>query len=103
MFTVTGLTLFFTPTIYWTIKTSDKDLLSLGRQELLMTPNPTQVVTILRLFEVKDKNHLVQIGTGEGKSIILGVASIIFALLDYEHPFSIDADNFFEQALGLTS
>ena len=54
-------------------------------KEFLFQPNPVQIISIARIFgcdsESKDiDNHLVQIGTGEGKSIILAVISCIMAL-----------------------
>jgi preprotein translocase subunit SecA len=60
-------------------------------------PHVTQVLSLLVLFDmhvsaaaqqsntllIKLSNRLIQIKTGQGKSIILGIASTIFALLGY--------------------
>jgi len=56
----------------------------------LLIPHPAQIIAIFEIFcfdtkkSDKLKNNMVQVGTGEGKSIILGLSSIIFALLGYE-------------------
>ena len=58
-------------------------------KEALMKPHPIQVISILRLLGYDQdfkgegntlKNHLIQIGTGEGKSVTLAATSIFFAL-----------------------
>jgi len=52
--------------------------------------HPAQIIAIFQTFCLETKksenicNNMIQIGTGEGKSIILGLISIIFALLGYE-------------------
>eukprot|EP00854_Cymbomonas_tetramitiformis_P004389 gene4389-5398_t len=55
-------------------------------QNVLLKPHTIQVLTILRLLgcDTRDAaldNQLMQIRTGEGKSIILGACSILFGLL----------------------
>jgi len=56
----------------------------------LMIPHPAQIIAVFELFclntknSKKVRNNMVQVGTGEGKSIILGITSILFALLGYE-------------------
>ncbi len=77
------------------------------RESYLLTPHPGQFISILRLLgigyyqykEIKHlilknktikiisnnlQNNLVQVGTGEGKSLILAVASCILVLLGAE-------------------
>ncbi len=63
---------------------------SLG-EKLLMKPHNIQVLTLLSLFGCGVSNtkstgldsQLMQIRTGEGKSLILGVASVVLALLGF--------------------
>ena len=55
----------------------------------LIQPHAAQVVSIFRMLGIGDKNeqlvnNLVQIGTGEGKSITLGATATILALLGFE-------------------
>jgi len=78
---------------YWTLShfqkmsilpDTDKNKL----KNLLLKPHATQVVAIFRMLGM-DKpthlsGHLVQMLTGEGKSVILGVTSAVLALLGYE-------------------
>lgn len=56
-------------------------------QQILITPHNIQVLTILRLLGCGDsstsmQNQLMQIGTGEGKSIVLGALATIFGLFN---------------------
>ncbi len=47
-------------------------------------PHPTQIACILMLLGIGSgvpKNQLAEVGTGEGKSIILGILGLFFALL----------------------
>jgi hypothetical protein len=51
-----------------------------------LQPHPTQIACILMLLGIgsgdpKIKNQLAEVGTGEGKSIILGMLGLFFALL----------------------
>ena len=62
---------------------------TVNAQDILITPHNIQVLTILRLLGCADssvsslKNHLMQIGTGEGKSIVLGALATIFGILNF--------------------
>jgi len=52
----------------------------------LLQPHATQIICILRLLGIDHEdgptpNHLAEVKTGEGKSIILGAVSVVFALL----------------------
>lgn len=70
----------------WTILESGNSFM-LGR-EALMQPHPAQVLTILRMLGIGSgsamNNHIGQVGTGEGKSITLGVLSAFLALLGFD-------------------
>ncbi|CAF3955884.1 unnamed protein product [Rotaria sordida] len=60
-----------------------------NKNNYLLKPHAAQIVSILRMLGIGDnkeelKNNLVQIGTGEGKSIILGAIATIFALLGFD-------------------
>ena len=73
----------------WSLKKSNVNLDSLeGSDEFWLQPHPVQFLTLLRLLDSVGKNNfnsqLVQVQTGEGKSVILGVLSTVFALLGYE-------------------
>jgi hypothetical protein len=68
-------------------ESDDADAVETARQ-ILITPHNIQVLTILRLLGCGDssasmQNQLMQIGTGEGKSIILGALATIFGLLNF--------------------
>ncbi len=64
---------------------------SLTDSTIVRTPHSAQVLAIFLLFGLHEnqglKNHLIQVLTGEGKSVIMAGASIAFALSG----FSIDA------------
>mmetsp|Transcript_16855 Transcript_16855/g.23104 ORF Transcript_16855/g.23104 Transcript_16855/m.23104 type:complete len:1104 (+) Transcript_16855:4065-7376(+) len=87
---------------YWTLHRYNGDSMQLtssaenqNPRDAIVQPHPAQVVAIFRLFGVQDddpaykgalpvfEKHLIQIGTGEGKSVILAVTSVILALLGY--------------------
>ena len=71
----------------WSLTGSRLDLIkncSTDKDDLFKKPHPVQVVSIFMLISSKIENKLIQIKTGEGKSITLGVCSIIFALMGYE-------------------
>jgi hypothetical protein len=59
-------------------------------EKLLMKPHNIQVLTVLLMLgcgksgRTSLENQLMQIRTGEGKSIILGAASVMFALLGFK-------------------
>ncbi|EAR88873.1 helicase carboxy-terminal domain protein, putative (macronuclear) [Tetrahymena thermophila SB210] len=60
-----------------------------NKHNYLLKPHAGQVISIFRLIGIgysKDNlyNNLVQLGTGEGKSIILAITSITFALFDMD-------------------
>jgi hypothetical protein len=59
------------------------------RELYLLKPRAAQVVSIFRMLGLAEhgavlKNHLIEIGTGEGKSIVLAVAAAVLALLGIE-------------------
>jgi hypothetical protein len=65
-----------------------KGEVSINVQDILLTPHSIQVLTILRLLGCGDtpttlQNQLMQISTGEGKSIILGALATIFGILRF--------------------
>lgn len=60
----------------------------INAQDILITPHNIQVLTILRLLGCGEsstslQNHMMQIGTGEGKSIVLGALATIFGILNF--------------------
>jgi hypothetical protein len=75
----------------WTLSDSRHfyDNENADNQEMyLLRSHPAQVVSILRVFSNGDDkevlvNKLIEIGTGEGKSVTLAVASCIFAIFGY--------------------
>jgi hypothetical protein len=86
--------------VYWTLSNSAFYLDSVGGQAAgqaaddsswmyLKQPHAGQIISIFRMFgidcgaasERELQNHFVQIGTGEGKSVVLAITSCIFALL----------------------
>ncbi|CAM2727660.1 unnamed protein product [Rotaria socialis] len=77
---------------FWTLLKADHYFEAEGlndRNNYLIQPHAAQVISIFRLLGIGDKNealtnHLVQIGTGEGKSIVLAVTAIIFALVGFD-------------------
>jgi len=58
-----------------------------GDDWFLLKPHAGQIAAILRMLGFDDRgeinNHFIQIGTGEGKSVILGVLACILALQGY--------------------
>ncbi len=66
-----------------------KGSLALG-EKLLMKPHNIQVLSVLLMLgcgksgQTSLENQLMQIRTGEGKLIILGAASVMFALLGFK-------------------
>ncbi|ETO36876.1 hypothetical protein RFI_00186, partial [Reticulomyxa filosa] len=55
----------------------------------LVQPHPAQVISIFRMLGVEEKktgltNHLIQIGTGEGKSVTLAVTCCVLALFGFD-------------------
>ncbi|CAF3372385.1 unnamed protein product [Rotaria sp. Silwood1] len=60
-----------------------------NKNSYLLQPHAVQVVSIFRMFGIGDKkeelrNNLVQIGTGEGKSVTLGATASALALLGFD-------------------
>lgn len=84
---------------YWTLDNSDnyKEMLEIVDKtaiagvdkNYLLQPHAAQVISIFRLLGVdishadKLTNHLVQIGTGEGKSVTLAITASVLALFGY--------------------
>ena len=76
---------------YWSLSKSDAFSVPIDNSsDYLVKPHPAQVVAILLMLNStfndfqKLRGHLVEIKTGEGKSIVLGVTSIILALFNCE-------------------
>ena len=74
----------------WTLQNRDDDDDENNQEEdYLLKPHPAQVISIFRLLDLDHKkgsafpNNLVQIGTGEGKSVVMAITSIILALLGF--------------------
>ena len=77
----------------WTLQNSQEYFDSSGDaadpKSYLLQPRAAQIVSILRLLSIDDKRneivrHLLQIGTGEGKSLTLAVASCVLALVGFD-------------------
>ena len=73
-----------------TTESGDKpdEAASKDNQRFLLQPHAGQITSLFRIFGFDDRtqdirNHLIQIGTGEGKSIILAISSAVFALLGF--------------------
>lgn len=64
--------------------------ITIDANKLLLKPHNIQVVTLLCLFGCQDasvdhlQSQLMQIRTGEGKSIILGAAAVLLGLLGFQ-------------------
>ena len=74
----------------WTLQNRDDDDDENNQEnDYLLKPHPAQVISIFRLLDLDHKkgsafpNNLVQIGTGEGKSVVMAITSIILALLGF--------------------
>ncbi len=71
---------------FWTFLSSAEQF-SKGDSSSLLQPHGAQILTVLRLLGIGSAdacpslNHLAQVGTGEGKSISLGLVAAVFALL----------------------
>ena len=83
----------------WTLKNSQHYNASRGfddNKSYLLMPHVGQVIAIFRMFGIgyseKSENskksdnydNLIQIGTGEGKSVVMAVAASVFALLGFD-------------------
>uniref|UniRef100_A0A6B2KWF2 Uncharacterized protein n=1 Tax=Arcella intermedia TaxID=1963864 RepID=A0A6B2KWF2_9EUKA len=62
-----------------------------SQKSFLVTPHATQVIAVFRMLAVDKKshspglhNHMIELGTGEGKSVVLAVCSAVLALLGKE-------------------
>ncbi|CAF4449380.1 unnamed protein product [Rotaria sp. Silwood2] len=60
-----------------------------NKESYLLQPHAAQVISIFRMLGIGDvkeelSNNLVQIGTGEGKSVTLGATASILALLGFD-------------------
>ncbi|CAF0938955.1 unnamed protein product [Adineta steineri] len=75
----------------WTLKNAVHYFEAEGvedKQSYLLQPHAAQVISIFRMLGIGDKNeelknNLVQVGTGEGKSVTLGVIACLLALLGF--------------------
>ncbi|CAL6013588.1 Helicase-related_protein [Hexamita inflata] len=76
---------------YWTLSktkdyigTNDKD----ESRKKLLQPHPAQIVAIFSLLGIDQsnqlKNQLIQVLTGEGKSVILAVTAIVLAIMGFD-------------------
>jgi len=85
----------------WSVQASSSTYKETKKMECVLKPHPVQVLSLLRLLEADSStwtqylkewisgtrtliNHMVQIGTGEGKSVILGGMSVFLALLGFD-------------------
>jgi hypothetical protein len=60
-----------------------------GEVEFTIEPHPTQITTLILLLGISDpdekmSNRLAQVGTGEGKSIVLAGLSSYLALVGFK-------------------
>ncbi len=77
---------------YWTLSNSNMidDDLSKEERTYLLQPHSAQIISIFRLLGIDVpsygifENHLIEIGTGEGKSVIIAITAAILALMGYE-------------------
>lgn len=76
----------------WTLKNADHYFEADGtddKNSYLLQPHAAQVISIFRMLGIDDpasylKNNLVQIGTGEGKSVTLAATATTLALLGFD-------------------
>ncbi|CAF4542845.1 unnamed protein product [Rotaria sp. Silwood2] len=76
----------------WTLKNADLYFEAVDTEDknnYLLQPHAAQVISVFRMLGIGDKNeeltnNLVEIGTGEGKSVTLGVTASILALLGFD-------------------
>ncbi|MBX9585798.1 MAG: hypothetical protein K2X50_00940 [Gammaproteobacteria bacterium] len=76
----------------WTLKNASHYFDAEGadeRESYLLRPHAAQIISILRMLGIDDgtaslKNNLVQIGTGEGKSVTLAATASVLALLGFD-------------------
>ena len=76
----------------WTLKNADfyfdADKNDRNR-DFLLQPHPAQVIALFRMLSIADEerqlaNNLIEIGTGEGKSVTLAVAACVFGLMGFD-------------------
>jgi len=70
----------------WTLKKSFTSNDEFDQEDInLLKPNALQIISIFTILDLSGnenlKNHLAEIKSGDGKSLIIGVLSILFALL----------------------
>ncbi|CAF1137415.1 unnamed protein product, partial [Didymodactylos carnosus] len=76
----------------WTLKNAEHYFEAEGSEDknnYLLQPHAAQIISIFRMLGIGDtkeklNNNLVQIGTGEGKSVTLGATASLFALLGFD-------------------
>lgn len=85
----------------WSVNESCSSYKETGEMKYVLKPHPVQVLAIFRLLEIDREgawtdrarqlvgmgpaitNHMIQIGTGEGKSVILGGLATLLSLLGH--------------------
>lgn len=72
----------------WSYSSIPKDY-EINENTTLLQPHKPQILAILRLLGAdnasgKIQNHILEVMTGEGKSVCLGATATLFALLDYD-------------------
>jgi hypothetical protein len=92
--------------VVWTITASGKEFIDSGRKkETLLRLHNVQVIGLIRLLKlseeeppsffgfgsifssrrkIMEKGHMIQVGTGEGKSVLLGILSCFLAMTDIQ-------------------
>jgi hypothetical protein len=72
------------------LKINEKNYKKSTKNNYLIKPNITQIIALIILIgglkqtPCSIENHLIEILTGQGKSIILGFLSLLFALMGKE-------------------
>ncbi|CAL6013590.1 Helicase-related_protein [Hexamita inflata] len=76
---------------FWTLSNSSNFAQVNDQQDLkkkLLQPHPAQIVAIFSLLGIDQsnqlKNQLIQVLTGEGKSVILAVTAIVLAIMGFD-------------------
>lgn len=76
----------------WTLKKADRFFEALDpneKENYLFQPHAAQIISIFRMLGIGDskqefRNNLVQVGTGEGKSVTLAFSEALLALLGFD-------------------
>ncbi|ETO12088.1 hypothetical protein RFI_25289 [Reticulomyxa filosa] len=75
----------------WTLQQAQyyHDAQGVGIKILIVQPHPAQVISIFLMLGVEEKkngltNRLIQIGTGEGKSVTLAITCCVLALFGFD-------------------